>query len=174
MIYTGIGSRKAPKDILDIIESLGVFFARKGFTLRSGHATGCDQAFERGCNKAFGKKEVWLPWKGFEGSDSIYIGVNKESLAMAKCYHLGWDAMDVGSKKLHARNCHQVLGVDLSTPSKFLVCWTPEGHGGGGTGQAIRIAKSLNIPIFDFGAYDSIEKAKEAFNDFFRGVSTIV
>lgn len=51
--------------------------------------------------------------------------------------------------KLHARNCYQVLGADLRTPTQFVICWTPRGSGEGGTGQALRIAKAYNIPIFD-------------------------
>lgn len=56
-----------------------------------------------------------------------------------------------GAKKLQARNSHQVLGLDLNTPSDFIICWTKGGKGIGGTGQALRIAKAYNIPIFDCG-----------------------
>ncbi len=60
-----------------------------------------------------------------------------------------------------ARNCHQVLGCDLRTPSDFIICWTKNGKGLGGTGQALRIAKEYNIPIFDIGNYNEIEIIKK-------------
>ncbi len=43
----------------------------------------------------------------------------------------------------------QVLGSDLETPVSFVVCWTIGGKISGGTGQALRIAKDLGIPIFN-------------------------
>lgn len=48
--YTGIGSRETPAEILEIFEHLGAWFAKKGYTLRSGHADGADAAFENGCS----------------------------------------------------------------------------------------------------------------------------
>jgi hypothetical protein len=55
----------------------------------------------------------------------------------------------MGAKKLMARNMYQVLGQDLETPTSFIVCWTKDGKASGGTGQALRVAKKYNIPIFN-------------------------
>ena len=88
-------------------------------------------------------------------------------MEIAKEFHPAWDKLSPAAKKLQARNCYQVLGYDLETPSQFVVCWTPRGSGSGGTGQAIRIAKSHNIPIFDFGKYSELQTAKGKFNEFF-------
>lgn len=71
-----------------------------------------------------------------------------------------------GARKLQARNSHQVLGLDLETPSEFIVCWTKNGKSSGGTGQAIRIALDYGIPIFDAGKYNNIEKCKEELKKF--------
>ena len=38
--------------------------------------------------------------------------------------------------------------------SKFVICWTKNGKGTGGTGQAIRIAKGFGIPVFDLAIKD--------------------
>lgn len=56
MIYCGIGSRKAPKHVLDLMTKIGESFAKKGLLLRSGGAIGADTAFERGCDAVKGKK----------------------------------------------------------------------------------------------------------------------
>jgi hypothetical protein len=48
-----------------------------------------------------------------------------------------------------ARNCQQVLGQNLNLPVDFVVCWTKDGGKTGGTGQALRIADDLNIPIYN-------------------------
>ena len=67
---------------------------------------------------------------------------------MAAEFHPAWDRCSRGARALHARNCHQVLGWDLKTPSEFILCWTKDGKASGGTGQAMRIAKAFNIPIY--------------------------
>src|SRR3546814_16180817 len=41
----------------------------------------------------------------------------------------------------------QVLGPELDKPARFVMPWTVDGGATGGTGPAIRIANSLNIPV---------------------------
>lgn len=47
-IYTGIGSRETPPDILELMTKIARFMFKQGFTLRSGGADGADSAFEAG------------------------------------------------------------------------------------------------------------------------------
>ena len=177
--YTGIGSRETPQKILEVMTQLGLELAANNWTLRSGGAEGADTAFESGCNEAasemcfnanpnsgidcgicpltkcgFAKKEIYIPWPGFQGRryGCIYPVDEEgwvEAMNLAERFHPAWNRCSQGARKLHARNGFQVLGLDLKTPSKFIVCWTPGGKGGGGTGQAIRIARSWSIPIYD-------------------------
>jgi len=159
--YAGIGSRETPEEVLHYFTRLGAFFARKGFTLRSGGAQGADAFFEKGCDKGLGLKEIYLPWKGFEGSKSTLIVSNPKAFEIGEKFHPYWANLSDGAKKLQARNTHQVLGVDLGTPGNFLICWTAGGKGRGGTGQAIRLAKNYNIPVFDAGRYKSTDEIKK-------------
>jgi hypothetical protein len=142
--YAGIGSRETPGPILQIMLKTAQQMAGLGFTLRSGAADGADAAFELGADL----KEIYLPWLGFNGSDSKLLPT-KEAFLIAEKFHPAWDKCSPAAKKLHARNCHQVLGQDLNTPSALVICWTHDGAGGGGTGQAIRIAKAHGIPVHD-------------------------
>jgi hypothetical protein len=154
VIYAGIGSRKTPKPILDVMVEIGMYMAQKGHILRSGRAQGADQAFEDGCNRMNGRKEIYLPWWKFENapmSKGYIIADVPEAYVIARAFHPNWDALSDGAKKLIIRNSHQVLGLDCKTPCDFVVCWTEGGRGEGGTGQALRIAKSRNIEIFDLG-----------------------
>lgn len=161
--YAGIGSRKV-KDIAhirDMMIDLGMKLAQRGYILRSGGAQGADQAFELGCDRARGQKEIYLPWPGFEGSDSQLFNVTPEALAMAERFHPAWHRLSQGGRKLQARNCYQIFGRDLQTPVDFVLCWTPGGRGEGGTGQAIRIARHYNIKVHDLGissVYEMTEK----------------
>ena len=164
--YAGIGSRETPTEILKLFENLGKFLVKKEFILRSGHAPGADISFENGVDKVNGKKEIYLPWRNFEGSDSNLIVNDVKAYEIAEKYHPYWHNLKQGAKKLQARNSHQVLGWDLNTPSEFVICWTEKGKGKGGTGQAIRIATAYNIPVFDAGRFDSINEIKLALKEF--------
>jgi hypothetical protein len=166
MTYAGIGSRDTPEEVLELMRLLGAHLAKKRVILRSGGAKGADQAFEEGCDIHSGPKEIYLPWKGFEGSTSPLFNIPSEAFTIAEKFHPYWGNLSQGAQKLQARNSLQVLGENLSSPVDFLLCYTKGGKGGGGTGQALRIAKSYNIPIFDFGKYSSIEEMKSEYLNF--------
>lgn len=164
--YAGIGSRETPRIMLDFFSEVAASLAVKGYTLRSGGALGADQAFERGCDTIGGKKEIYLPWPRFEGSESRLVVNNQCAYDMAARFHPRWFSLKDGAKKLQARNCYQVLGYDLQHPSDFILCWTRGGTGCGGTGQAIRIATAYRIPVFDAGKFSNDEEAKAQLQQF--------
>lgn len=165
--YAGIGSRDTPEVIQEYFHRMGAFLGSNGYVLRSGAAQGADKAFENGCEKVNGYKEIYLPWKSFEGSDSNLIVSNIKAYNIAERFHPYWQNLSVGARKLQSRNSHQVLGYDLETPSNFILCWTKDGKGSGGTGQAIRIANHYNIPVFDAGGYETIDEIKVQLKKFF-------
>ena len=155
--YAGIGSRRTPDSILELMTSLAGRLAADGYTLRSGHAPGADQAFERG---AGARAEVYLPWARFEEAVQttaahIQPKPSTNAVQMAAAHHPAWDRLRQGARSLHARNCHQILGRDLNDPVAFVVCWTPDGAttnpgpSTGGTGQALRLAAAHHIPVFN-------------------------
>lgn len=158
--YAGIGSRETPHNVCLLFEKVATYLANQEYILRSGHADGADQAFERGCIKAGGKKEIYLPWKGFEGSHSSLVLDDERAFAVAEKFHPYWHNLTQGAQKLQARNSYQVLGLTLDDPVQFVLCWTKKGKGQGGTGQALRIAKHYNIPIFDTGKYEDVGAAR--------------
>ena len=160
MIYTGIGSREAPEDVLNLMKKIGFHLAKQGLILRSGGAPGSDEAFETGCNMAKGKKEIFLPYDGFRHryikEDGVFIvpeNLYTQAETLAAFYHPGWHYMKDDFKCFHVRNVCQILGKDLNTPTDFVICYTPGATGSGGTGQAIRIAKSYHIHIIDLGDF---------------------
>lgn len=166
--YAGIGSRKTPRKYIELFKRVGAYLATQGVTLRSGGADGADKAFEIGCDMVNGKKEIYIPWKNFNDSNSNLVLSDKRAVELAKKYHPQWAVLSQGAKKLQARNCHQVLGKDLETPSNFIICWTEGGNGQGGTGQALRIARDYNIPYFDCGGYDDINECRRKLFEFLK------
>ena len=152
--YTGIGSRKTPFAVLRIMTRIAKDLNVVGYTLRSGGANGADSAFEKGAGEA---KEIYLPWLGFNNNESTLLPTD-EAFEMAAKYHPAWHNCDERARKFHARNCHQVLGHDLKTPTSFIVCWTLASSEGGGTGQAIRIAKAYDIRVDNLADAATVKK----------------
>lgn len=154
--YAGIGSRDTPRDICLTMTAIAKRLAyTKTYTLNSGGASGADAAFETGARI---NKQIFLPWDGFnrrtvrnmnimhgEGSYSV-PPFNEE---LVRKYHPKPDNLSDAGWKLMSRNSYQILGSDLRTPVEFVLCWTKDGKASGGTGQALRIAKDYNIPIFN-------------------------
>lgn len=149
--YTGVGSRQTPDFILSEMRKISYRLREEGFILRSGAAKGADKAFESGAGYL---KEIYFASDATEEAEQI-----------AKQFHPAWNKLSNYAKKLHARNVFQVLGKDLNTPSRFVLCWTPDGCEShkqrsiktGGTGTAISIADYHNIKVINLYNSYSIE-----------------
>lgn len=167
-VYAGIGSRETPDDVLIVMEALAETLARQGWILRSGGARGADSAFERGCDMGRGKKEIFLPWKEYEGNSSGLWRPSSEAFGMAAGLHPNWGRLKEGARKMMARNCHQILGGTLQSPVKFVCCWTKDGAtsraertpDSGGTGQAIALASESAIPVYNLRRPEHMAKAE--------------
>ena len=157
--YTGVGSRNTPKSIQAIMSNLAKKLANDGWILRSGGAKGADSAFELGAGS---KKTVYYA----HHVDSLTAG--KDALALAGSLHGNWDRCSDYVRKLHGRNCFQVLGCNLDRPSSFMVCWTPDGAVShkdrsiktGGTGTAISIADHFGVKVYNLSRKEHLEKIK--------------
>ena len=165
--YTGIGSRSTPQNVAQLMSKVATYLSTIGYTLRSGGAKGADSAFEEGSMKS----EIFLPWPNFNNKEGI-ICLHPKAIYLAKQFHPRYASLSDGAKKLMIRNSHQIFGKDMNSPSDFVICWTPSGNGSGGTGQALRIAKYYNIPIFDIGHYTNMDVARKELYDFLKPFTT--
>ena len=148
-VYTGIGSRKTPEIICELIELISSCLYMKGWIVRSGGADFADTSFEFPV-KNIKLKEIYLPWRGFNGNNSPLHHVSKEAMEIASRYYpYCWGSTKLTTKFIMGRNIYQVLGITLNKPSKFIICYTTDGCFSGGTGQALRIAKDYGIPIYN-------------------------
>lgn len=194
--YAGIGSRSTPGNVCDVMTKLAWKLSDKGWILRSGGAKGADDAFYRGsvyseqwaCPPALTppKSEIYTPEHLIGSKQYGYIPVFvEENLEMI---HRAWKicAFDLGltafrgckfkgieglnfSQRCHIRNVFQVMGLDLDTLVKGLICYAPWQVVGdtrrviGGTNTAHRIAQ-LMIPadkiynMYDFDTFIHFSK----------------
>lgn len=159
--YAGIGSRSTPPEIQDYMAMAATQLSYYGLILRSGGADGADSAFERGADPRL--KEIFLPWKGFNGNPSPLSEIPPEAYSQAARFHPAWTQLQPSVQRLMARNMQQILGRQLDDPVLFILCWTDGGKFQGGTGQALRGARTFNIPVFNFGGM-SLEAISEGVN----------
>jgi hypothetical protein len=170
--YAGIGSRATPPAVLDLMTRAASWLSAKGWVLRTGMAAGADQAFYRGAS-THGAFELYLPWPTFEadahapscGTEQFVLGEPTPAAhELAARFHPAWPRLTRAVRALHARNAHQVLGADLASPARFVLCWTPDGSLNGrgrrvgGTGQALRIAHHHGIAIFNLARPEHLQR----------------
>lgn len=167
MILTGIGSRKRPTYIREIILDVMTNLSPMS-TLRSGAAYGCDSDFEELAKS----KEIYLPWAGFNKSKSeLYlsninnlvkdyylsnVGLVEYADKIIQNVHPSYNRLSLAGKKLHTRNVFQVLGITLDKPSDLLICYTENGVTKGGTATAINIAKEFQVPVLNIGRLEDL------------------
>jgi len=164
-----IGTRELG-DATVLLEAIGAYLVRAGYTVSTGNAIGSDQAFARGGNSVDPKRvELWLPWASYERAavvkgNIVHTGPTVDDVELAKKLHPAWGRCSAGARTLHARNCQIVRGCTL-------VIALPRRDCPGGTGQGMRIAEHLGIPVHnlrigaDFGRI--VAKLREAgYEDF--------
>ena len=164
--YAGIGSRETPAQTLVAMQQAAAQLETMDFVLNSGGATGADQAFEYGV-KDPANKQIFLPWDGFNGRSMTDPGcelthnwaICDQATDLAQKFHPNWAALSREAKSMMWRNAFQVLGEDLKTPVRFIMCWTEGGKIKGGTGQALRMAAAYKIPVFNLGSMSLAEAA---------------
>ncbi len=179
--YTGIGSRSTPKEVLEQMNKISLYFYRKGFILRSGRAQGADfEGFEKPLLPYMKDKqvaEIFLSWNNFENNCGVEKAwhdgknyftftnldkkVQNKAMKLAESFHENWAAVSDGVKLLLARDICQCLGADLKSPSKFVVVYTAGGAEIGGSRIAIRTAKKYKIPLFNLGSKTGLEDLRK-------------
>ncbi len=153
--YAGIGSRKTPVDVCNLMKALASHLERKGWKARSGGADRADCAFDDGVRDK-SMVDVYLPWQGFNNhSSELYLenlpgqAVDQAYQIACKFYHSYLPSKSKNVRALMTRNTFQIFGHEFNKPSKFVICYTEDGEASGGTGQAIKIARAYYIPVIN-------------------------
>jgi len=173
-IITGVGSRETPREILDVIRKVSKKLVLSGYTLRSGGADGADEYFYEGWldawnqDEAVPKAEIYLPWTDFnglqEGSNNLIV---RDRLVLSRAeelvnqIHPAANKLSRGAKALHTRNCFQVLGKDLQTPSTLFLCYAKidsKGEPSGGTRTAIKIAERIGLKVNNLFVQEDLDR----------------
>lgn len=163
--YAGFGSRKdVPPDVLRFMSMLASTYRGMGWRLRSGRSGQCDLAFER---SAYSFADLFMPWPDFPAPDpphGAYVArrPTRGAYTMARHYHPRWDRCDDSARSLLARNCHIILGRNLTEPARVAVCWSRDGSvdgagKSGGTAHALRIAYAHDVKVYNLAIPEHVK-----------------
>lgn len=161
---TFVGSRQTPDDVIAQNVTLLNRYISQGYIVRSGNAEGFDLLVS--CHAIPGLREIYLPYKNFnlQYLGGIYNDAYVPNTAwpnyqkakeLVQQFHPLKDKVPEKALPYLIRDVYQVLGLDLKTPSKKVICWTPDGaqtakectKKTGGTAMVIRIADVYGIPV---------------------------
>lgn len=150
--YAGIGSREITSTEEGRIHRIAEIMQMKGYLLYSGGADGSDHAFEVGSG---GYGVSFLPWPGFnaqlESKTYKVVFHSKESEASVNRWHPMPSKLTRNGRLFMSRNYFQVNGAGGLPRVDFVICCATRKRDevSGGTGQAVRIANSLKIPVIN-------------------------
>lgn len=157
--YAGIGSRKITDIEQARILRIASVLAESDYVVYSGNADGADISFQQGSG---GKCVLFLPWKNFnkehynrlESIAWFEMGKSPAGRESIETFHPYPYALSHGGLCMMARNYHQINGHPEEGFERvdFVICCSDhiaDGSVKGGTGFAVRIAQSLNIPIIN-------------------------
>ena len=144
-----IGSRRVNDKQFSYMTSVAKAFAKRNWVICTGCAEGADYASMLGADKDH--LDVYLPWKSYNShiQDLVparYVTFSKfkhqEWIDSVHKYHPAPERLSRGAMSLHARNFGILNGVDA------VVAMPISDTDTGGTGQGMRIARELGIPLF--------------------------
>lgn len=164
-----IGSRRAPRNILNLAAVIGRAFSNEGHIGLSGGAPGMDDAWMRDYDRSLSR--IIIPWEGFNGhftSEGYYCWrkqsneVKIKSIAHAMSVTSYWEEVGRGAQNLFSRNSLQVLDLDCETPVDEIYYWAPEikQSVSGGTRVAVDIGRKFGIKTYNL-YFDDVRKALE-------------
>lgn len=150
-----IGTRRPTDGQRAACAEAGRQLAQAGAVVVSGGALGADQVFAQAARAAGGRVVCVVPWASYErdarppGAEVIVFDPDRHAhwLELAAAHHPAWGRCSQGARRLHARNSGILIG-EHDTDRVIGVIAAPAADRRGGTEQGIRLAKSLEIPVF--------------------------
>ena len=166
--YACLGNKEAPQEVIDHMVRLVQDLDREGWTLRTSGGEGPEERIEIETER----KEIHLPWAKFNNRESKFCRNDKNANDIVSSFHPTFGSLKPAVQAIVARQAHVILGKDLRSPVRFLICWSEDGAEDGKTksiktgymSMPIAIAHSLSIPIFNLKNPDALQRLKNYLN----------
>lgn len=154
MITAVVGTRNPTPEAARVCRDICAALRDMGHHLITGNADGIDSIARDTWNAlAPGRVTLVLPWYNYnrryihkDNHVIVYTPQHKSWTDSVKLYHPAPEKLTQGVYKLHARN------YGIIEPADIVIAFPSDKPGGGGTGQAIRIAQGLKKTLFVYPA----------------------
>ena len=161
--YAGLGDLQTPEYIIEVIRTTAILLVHDGFMCITGGCQGAEQAFANGTLVAGGSVKIHLPWPSFEAQWIAKLPKERAQIIVlqdddtdaynsVKTFHPAYEKLTPSVRAINARYFNILNNVS------FLICWTNEGKLIGSTGQAMRLATYLHVPIYNLGIKETLDK----------------
>lgn len=146
-----IGTRHPSPEMRELMVKISRAFRDLGWHLATGNADGVDGLARDVWNETAPERVMlFLPWREYNANrihpaNTVVVydpSVHHDWTHSVWVYHPAPDRLTPGGIKLHARNYGIVQAADV------VIALPNDGVEGGGTGQGIRVARSMNKPLF--------------------------
>jgi hypothetical protein len=161
--YAGLGDIQTPEYIIEIIRTTAILLVHDGYTCITGGCQGAEQTFANGTLVAGGSVTIHLPWQSFESAWVNKLPKERATIVVlqendfdaynsVRNFHPAYEKLTPSVRAINARYFNILNDVS------FLICWTKEGQLIGSTGQAMRLATYLHIPLYNLGIQETLDK----------------
>ena len=149
--YAAISNDNAPSHVVEQFKKIAMDMETRGYTMRTSGNKGVEEIIE----SLVSNKEVHVAWKGFNQRETQFTRVDKAAIELVGTLHPAFNDLKDSVKTIIARYAHVILGKDLKSPVRCVVCWTEDGAESakevtsrtGVVGHVIILCQSLSIPI---------------------------
>jgi hypothetical protein len=172
--YAGAGSKDAPEDVQKVMQETGKRFHEKGWVLRSGGEGDPEKGFMMMYSRLT-KTRIFLPFDGYNSwvdtdrdCGCTAVGENMAARELARAGP-GFDDLDATFTLKRTRDVCRVLGKDLRSPARRVICWTPDGAETASdcgpitdsSYMVIRLATRFDIPVDNLSNENTFERYAE-------------
>lgn len=162
-----IGTRKSTRLEYDLLVGFASDLAEAGYEISTGAAEGSDNAAIEGCSLVdVTKLHIFLPWARFNSwlvpagaNVTVYNPVwHTAWTESVKQYHPKPHLLSRGARSLQARNYGIMAHPE---PVDAVIALPTNQRDWGGTGQGMRIAEALGIPLYNLRIPGTVEQVEE-------------
>lgn len=155
--YAGIGDKKLPPQLPQIIQKVARGLQEEGYCLRNNGMDGAEREFMKGVSD----KQLILPWNSFNGLKSQYNTAPEAALQIAYNHINLYGDMSHSKQEIMLAKIQTVLGVDCKTPVDMVVCYSFD-ELYGESAQMVSLAKAYQIEIVNLSKMNQYQ-LKEVF-----------
>ena len=161
LAYAVVSNKDIPPEAIQVYERIAKRLNDMGYTVRTGTLEGLESKAEM----LPVRKELLLPWKGFNEKESQFTSSTPLIKGIAKKYMKAgnWDELKPAMQGFLQKNARLVTGHYGNSPAKFVICWSQDQaesqnqvtFNTGNIAHALTIAAAWHVPVFNLARPDA-------------------